>query len=92
MLSYGIKEGALLVVDKSLKSVQDSIVITPLQGELVCRALDYQNGKPRLICDGDIYLPDSETGMEVWGVVIAVCFGVLPVGLRKGRYSHVCTM
>jgi hypothetical protein len=30
--------------------------------------------------------------VEVWGVVIAVCFGVLPKGLRKGRYSHVCTM
>lgn len=92
MLSYGLKEGALLIVDKSISAISDAIVITTIQGELVCRLLQYEGKQPILICDHDIVKPNKETGFEVWGVVIAVCFGVLPKGLRRGRYSHVCTL
>jgi DNA polymerase V len=92
MSGYGIQEGALLVVDKSLQAINNSIVIVSLQGELLCRALEIENKKSVLVCDDGKVLPESESAVEVWGVVIAVCFGVLPKGLRKGRYSHVCTM
>lgn len=92
MVSYGLQEGALLIVDKSLSPVGNSIVITTLQDELVCRSLEYEGKQPKLVCDHDEVKPSIETGLEIWGVVIAVCFGVLPKALRKGKYSHVCTL
>lgn len=92
MTGYGIPEGALLIVDKSLKATANSIVITFVQGELLCRALEYENEKPVLVCDTGKVQLDKESGFEVWGVVIAACYGVLPKELRRGRYSHVCTM
>jgi DNA polymerase V len=92
MVGYGIPEGALLIVDKSLKATANSIVIASVQGELLCRALEYYEKRPVLVCDTGRVSLDKESGFEVWGVVIAACFGVLPKELRRGRYSHVCTM
>ncbi|RZK73085.1 MAG: LexA family transcriptional regulator [Pedobacter sp.] len=92
MLGYGIQKDALLIVDKSLQAINNSIVIVSLQGELLCRALEIENNHSVLVCDDNKVLANNDSSVEIWGVVIAVCFGVLPKGLRKGRYSHVCTM
>ena len=92
MSGYGIQEGALLVVDKSLHPISNSIVIASVQGELLCRAYEVENKIPLLVCDDHHVSFNQEANVEIWGVVIAVCFGVLPKGLRKGRYSHVCTV
>jgi DNA polymerase V len=92
MSGSGIKEGSLLIVDKSLKASKDSIVIASVQGELLCRRLVKENDKPVLVSDNSSLMVTDESGTEIWGVVIAVCFGVLPKELKKGRYSHVCTL
>ena len=92
MSGYGIREGALLIVDKSIQPIANSIIITSLNSELICRSLQFENDVPLLVCDDSSVYVSKEVGLETWGVVIAVCFGVLPTALRRGRYSHVCTM
>ena len=92
MSGYGIQEDSLLIVDRSLNAINDSIVIASVQGELLCRRLKIEDGKPLLVCDNSVSIVTNETATEIWGVVIAVCFGVLPKELKRGRYSHVCTL
>ncbi|MFD2599029.1 S24 family peptidase [Sphingobacterium corticis] len=93
MSSYCIPDGALLVVDRSLRAIDGAIIITPLHGQLVCKSLSFSKDRiVKLTCDtGEVTLRNNDV-LEVWGVVIAVCYNVLPKGLQKGRYRRVCAM
>lgn len=90
MESFRIPKDAILVVDRSLEPIDGAVVIAPYEGELICRAFKKKDRMVRLTSDdGTVSLRE---GVEIWGVVIAVCYGLLPKGLMKGRYSNVCIM
>jgi len=92
MLSYGIADADLLVVDRSLAPHHGAIVIAFISGNFSCRLFFKENGSYVLRNDtGSIC--QTEIGMlQVWGVVTSVCRNVLPKTLRRGRYSNVCTL
>lgn len=92
MLSYRIPEGAILVVDRSLTAADTAVVIASLEGELVCMTYRTSAFGIRLISDVREVVAREGIQIEVWGVVTAVCYGLLPEELRKGRYRYVCTV
>lgn len=80
MVNFGIFDGDLLVVDRSLDPVHGDIVIAALSGELTCKVLDLQNSK--LISGNDVYLPielNEESDLIIEGVVSS-----------SVRYHRVC--
>ncbi len=75
MKNAGIFSGDLLVVDKSLKPVNDSIVIAEVNGELTVKKLRITNKKVYLLSENNKYKPilvNSEEGLSIWGVVTFV--------------------
>ena len=74
MIGAGIFPGDILVVDKSLKAANNSIVIAINNGEFTVKRLVIQNGKFFLMPENPAYnviAIDSE-GFEIWGVVTYV--------------------
>ena len=91
MTSYGLLQGDILVIDKSLKPVHGAIVIAFADGCFCCRC--YQdNGSPRLVGDNDTIDTTGDDILQIWGVVTSICRTTLPEQLRKGKYKHVCTL
>lgn len=72
MTGAGISDGDMLVVDRSLRANNNSIVVAVIDGEVTVKALDIANGEIWLRSRNDDY-PDFEIkeGMElhIWGVV-----------------------
>jgi len=92
MMAYGICNGDILIIDRSLKAQAGSIVIAFIAGELSCRMFGEQRAVPLLINkDGRLELK-GDHDISIWGVVTCICRGVLPKTLKVGRYSHVCTL
>ncbi|RZL17576.1 MAG: hypothetical protein EOO89_07355 [Pedobacter sp.] len=91
MSSYGIFKDAILIVDRSLKPVNEAVVIAPVGGELMCRCYIKNGSSATLISDRGTEELHGQP-LEVWGVVLAVCHGLLPKGLKKGRYANVCAV
>lgn len=80
MVDFGIFDGDLLVVDRSLNPVHGDIVIAALSGELTCKVLDLQNST--LTSGNDVYLPielNEESDLIIEGVVSS-----------SVRYHRVC--
>ena len=71
LLEIGIKNGDLLIVDRSLKPMQGDVVIVALNGEMTCKILDLQH--KRLLAANQYY-PSIAIGddmdMLVEGVVV----------------------
>ncbi|MEZ4816098.1 MAG: translesion error-prone DNA polymerase V autoproteolytic subunit [Bdellovibrionota bacterium] len=72
MKNAGIFPGDLLVIDRSLKAQQGSIVLAIVDGEFTIKRLQYSAEKVFLLPENDefkaIEILDSMT-FEVWGVV-----------------------
>lgn len=72
MKSAGINDGDLIIVDRSRKAQDESVIVAALNGELVIRRLKLQDGRTFLISDNanykaiEIY---SDTDFEIHGVV-----------------------
>jgi len=92
MLGYQIPKNAILIVDRSLKPVANAIVIAAVHGELLCRSLENCANSWALVCDQERKFVLDESEIVIWGVVTAVCYNVMPKGLKMGRYSHVCAL
>jgi DNA polymerase V len=92
LTSQGVYKGDLLIVDKSLTPVHDTIVVAYVVGSFYCRRYEVVNKQPCLKGDFDIVSTTDGEALQVWGVVTAICRGVLPLQLRKGKYKHVCTL
>jgi DNA polymerase V len=92
MISCGISDGDLLVIDRSLKPVHGAFVIAFISGNFSCRLFLKECGSYLLKNDtGSVC--ETELGMlQVWGVVTSVCRNVLPKTLRIGRYKDVCAL
>jgi DNA polymerase V len=72
MINAGIKEGDLLIVDKSLEPKHESIVIAVIYGEFTVKRLIKKNGKIFLQPENDKYQPievTEEMDFQVWGIV-----------------------
>ncbi len=72
MQGAGINEGALLVVDHSLKPKNGDIVVAAVQGEFLLRAIRKELRRIVLYATSDNYAEVEMTPTdEVWGVVVA---------------------
>jgi DNA polymerase V len=74
MSAYGIVKGALLVVDRSLKPKQGSIIIVNVEGEWITRKLAVEGDQHLLTCgqkDKDIIIGDE--GVTIFGSVTWSC-------------------
>lgn len=72
MQGAGIFSGDLLVVDKAAEPVSGRVVIAVVNGEPVCKRLDYEHGAPVLRSENprypSRYIIEGDT-FEIWGVV-----------------------
>lgn len=75
MLSAGINTGDILVVDRSLKAVNKSIVVAYLNGEFTVKRFLLKNGRQILAPENSKYqsivILESDD-FEIWGVVTYV--------------------
>jgi len=75
MIEAGIRDGAVLVVDRSLEAQHQDIVVAALDGEFTVKQLVYRGELPWLVpCNptfSDIRI-DEDMDAAVWGVVTAV--------------------
>ena len=92
MNNHGLRSGDILVIDRSLKPVTDTIVIAFVDGCFYCRRYDIVNQKPVLLGDEDRIETSDGQVLQVWGVVTSICRNTLPISLRKGKYRRVCTL
>ena len=72
MVSAGIYDGDMLVVDRSLETKNDSIVVAIINGEFTVKSISKVNGKLYLIPHNTNYKPieiTEEMDFEIWGVV-----------------------
>ena len=79
MIEAGIHTGDLLIVDRSLEPVNNSVVIAVVNGELTVKRLCLRRGKLCLLPSNGQYPPvpiDEATDFAVWGVVTHVIHAV----------------
>lgn len=75
MINAGIKDGDILVIDKSLEPVEGKIVIANVDGEFVLKRIRKKGGKLYLYPENSDFNPiEIKEGMEceIWGVVTYV--------------------
>lgn len=72
MIDYGIFDGDLLIVDRSIEPHSGDIVIVALDGELTCKLLSNKDGVPYLKSGNPNFPPISLAGKDIhiWGKVI----------------------
>ena len=72
MKGCGIFDGAMLVVDRSLKPRDGDVVLAVLEGEFTCKRLKIENRKVFLCAENPNYkdiIITEEMNFRVWGVV-----------------------
>ncbi|HPQ44255.1 MAG TPA: translesion error-prone DNA polymerase V autoproteolytic subunit [Syntrophales bacterium] len=75
MIDAGIHDGDILIVDRSLKPVNNRVIIAVLNGELTVRRIRITKNSIFLISENKDYKPiqvEEDMGFEVWGVVTNV--------------------
>lgn len=75
MIGANIPPNALLVVDRSLKAKNGSIVVAVVNGEFTVKRLEKGLNRMRLLPENPKFRPIEITGemqCEVWGVVKAI--------------------
>lgn len=75
MQGAGIADGDLLVVDRSLKPANDSIVVAFLEGEFTVKRVKIKGKCLCLIPENKRYAPievTEDSDFLVWGVVVSV--------------------
>jgi len=75
MINAGIKNGDILIVDKSLQPSNNNVVIAVLNGEFLVKTLHKRGNQTWLLAENPKYQPiliTSETNFEIWGVVTSV--------------------
>lgn len=75
MVDAGIREGDILVVDRSITPADGKIVIAVLNGELTVKELSIKPQGIQLLPRNDAYPPidvPQESDLTVWGVVTGV--------------------
>jgi len=79
MLQAGIHSGDLLIVDKSIKPKNNSIVIASINGDLIVKRIKISGKKFLLTSDnkeyGNIRI-NNESDIFIWGIVTKVIHNV----------------
>ena len=88
----GLREGDILVVDRSLTPARGAIVVAFVHDAFYCRIYEMEGTQPVLKGDKDMIRTTDGDSLQIWGVVTALCRNTLPKELRKGRYQRVCTL
>ena len=79
MLQAGIHSGDLLIVDRSIKPKNNSIVIASIDGDLTVKRINTSNNKIFLCSDSKNYENlkiNNESDIFIWGVVTKVIHNV----------------
>jgi DNA polymerase V len=79
MSGAGIHSGDLLIVDRALEPMENSVVIAVVNGELTVKRLATRDGTLSLMPDNAHYTPmpiTEATDFAVWGVVTHVIHAV----------------
>jgi DNA polymerase V len=92
MKNHGLLSGDILVIDRTLTPVSDSMVVAFVNGCFYCRQYSIINNKPVLIGDDDELANVGNEIFQICGVVTAICRHTLPMVLRTGRYRRICTL
>ena len=72
MIDAGIRDGDLLVVDRSIMPTNGKVVIAAVEDQLTVKFLIIKKGKPFLMPANADFPPipvDPENGVLIWGVV-----------------------
>lgn len=75
MSQYGICNGDLLIIDRSLKGREGSIILIRYQEEQLIRKLSYKNGRPFIVAHqigSPCYVQEICSELEIIGVVKTV--------------------
>lgn len=75
MINAGIRDGSLLIVDKSLTAKNRDVVVCLLDGEFTVKRLQKQGNEVSLLPENPAYKPiviTPENDFQVWGVVAYV--------------------
>lgn len=73
MEGAGIFDGDILVVDRSVRPIDNSIVVAAVFGELVVKRLKKYPNKAELVSENDAYSPITVNDIDdvyIWGVVV----------------------
>jgi DNA polymerase V len=73
MKGAGIDDGDLMIIDKSLKARQGSIVVCFIDGEFTVKRISFEKKTCWLLAENDKYPPikvTEDNDMIIWGVVI----------------------
>ena len=77
MIGEGIHIGDVVIVDRSLEAANGKIIIAIIDGELLIRKLEVNNGTQRLVATKKLASIDvTESKLKVWGVVTYVIHNV----------------
>lgn len=93
MTSYHILPDHILVIDRSLKPVNGSIVVFSHEGDFYTREYTVQNNKLVLRSTHamlDIIIENRQEWV-CWGVVMLTLNPLLQPQQKTGRYGRVCT-
>jgi DNA polymerase V len=71
MEGRGIKNGDLLVIDRSQKPSEGACVVIAYEGAFLCRAVSFRKNRAVFLCDRGEISPDAEH-YEFFGVIKAV--------------------
>lgn len=75
MVKAGIDTGDMLIVDRSLNSADNKIVVAVLNGEFTVKRLSIRKGRYFLVPENDSYKEieiKGEDQFEIWGVVTKI--------------------
>ncbi|MFA6471543.1 MAG: translesion error-prone DNA polymerase V autoproteolytic subunit [Candidatus Latescibacterota bacterium] len=75
MKNAGIYTGDILIVDRSLEAVDNTVVIAVVNGELTVKRLKKESSLLSLVSDNDEYAPipiSEDMDFSIWGVVTTV--------------------
>ena len=79
MLQAGIHSGELLIVDRSIKAKNNSIVVASVDGDLIVKRIKISGKKYLLASDNKTYKDikiNNESDIFIWGTVTKVIHNV----------------
>lgn len=74
MIQYGINDGDLLVVDRSVDPRPGQLLVAQVDGEVIVKSYQIRDGSP-FLCSGNrkyAPIPLGDCDCQVWGVVRSV--------------------
>lgn len=87
MQNIGLFDGDLIVVDRGVEVKDGDVIVANLNGEFVCKILDYKNG--RLLSASDQYKPVAIKEYDVFSFEGVVTSSIRLFRSREGHKSKL---